>query len=200
MFLLFESIRYKNGVAENLFFHQQRVNRAFLELGGGMPIDLSNCLKNANNIPNNDDIVYKCKIQYNLTGNVQVSFEPYRIKKIITASIHEMGSHDYQHKYTNRNWINNILLNAGTDEIILTQNGIIKDANYANLVFFDGNQWITPLHPLLLGTRRDSLLKEGVIKEAEIHLQDLNKFKAVKFMNAMMLWEESPMLNLTNIV
>ena len=112
--------------------------------------------------------------------------------------MHDIGDNDYVHKYSNREWINNILLKSGNDDVIFTKNGIVKDASYANLVFFDGQNWITPSQPLLLGTRRASLIAAGIIKEALIQIKDLPKYNTVKLINAMMLWEESPTILLHN--
>ena len=80
--------------------------------------------------------------------------------------------------------------------MILAHNGFIKDASYANLAFFDGKNWVTPSHPLLMGTRRASLLNTQLITESPIHVKDLEKFIFLKCINAMMLWEESPILKL----
>ena len=85
---------------------------------------------------------------------------------------------------------------SGTDEIIFVDKGLIKDASYANLALFDGVNWFTPKIPLLLGTRRAALLEDGIINEKEISLADLHKYKQVKFINAMMSWEESPTLTI----
>lgn len=195
MYPLFETIRYKNGIAENLHLHQLRVERSLFELGGTKPIQLANIIEKHTELPKNDNCIYKCKVYYNLTGNAQVSFEPYFIRKIKTISIQEIGHFQYKYKYSNRDWINTILLKSGTDEVIFTQNGFLKDASYANVAFLDGEQWITPKQPLLIGTRRDALLKAGVIYENEVLTSDFKKFSAVKFINAMMLWEESPIVH-----
>lgn len=196
MYPLFESIRYKNGVPENLELHQKRVDNTLMHLRANTSIVLSDHISLHADIPGMDNKVYKCRFRYDLTGNVSVHFEPYRIKNILTASIRDIGSNIYPFKYSDRDWINEIVINAGTDEVILTQNEFIKDASYANLVFFDGVKWITPNQPLLMGTRRAALLKAGIINEAPIEIKDLNKFVDFKLINAMMLWEESPSLKL----
>jgi 4-amino-4-deoxychorismate lyase len=192
MYPLFESIRYKNGVPENLEFHQKRVDNTLMHLRANTSIVLSDHISLHADIPSMDNKVYKCRFRYDLTGNVSVHFEPYIIRNILTASMQDIGSNIYPFKYTDRGWINKIVITAGTDEVILTQNEYIKDASYANLAFFDGVKWITPNQPLLMGTRRAALLKAGIIIEAPIEIKDLNKFVDFKLINAMMLWEESP--------
>jgi 4-amino-4-deoxychorismate lyase len=80
--------------------------------------------------------------------------------------------------------------------VILTHKGFIKDASYANLAFFDGKTWMTPSQPLLMGTRRASLINAKTIIESPIQVKELEKFSFVKCINAMMLWEESPMIKI----
>ena len=199
MYPLFESIRYKNGIPENLEFHQQRVDYTLLQLNVTSPIILADHIYLHANKPDRDNQVYKCRLQYDLIGEVNIRFEPYTIRNINTFSIHDIGSKVYQYKYADRIWINEILTNSGTDEVILTQNGYIKDTSYANLVFFDGLDWITPSQPLLMGTRRAALLKAGIIREAPLHSNDLKNFVEFRLINAMMLWEECPIYKLEGI-
>ena len=199
MYPLFETIRYKNGVAENLSLHQQRVDYTLMQLGASTSLVLADQIAMIANKPNSDDKVYKCRLQYNLIGEVDIAFEPYEIKNIQTISIQDMGDHVYPFKYADRTWIKEILANAGTDEVILSQRGFIKDASYANLVFFDGAKWVTPDKPLFMGTKRAALLQKGVITEAPIKIKDLKRFTFFKLINAMMLWEESPNIAMDKI-
>lgn len=196
MYPLFETIRYKNATPENLDLHQQRVDYTLLQLNAKESISLSDHISLHADKPGLDNKAYKCRLQYDLTGNVSIHFESYTIKKMNTISIQDIGSNAYPFKYSDRIWINEIVANSGTDEVILTQNGYIKDASYANLVFFDGVKWITPNQPLLMGTRRSALLKAGIIFETTIQIKDLNNFVDFKLINAMMLWEESPSFKL----
>jgi len=199
MYPLFESIRYKNGILENLSLHQQRLDYTLMYLRANISIELSDHIILHADKPSMDNNVYKCRFRYDLIGNVNILFEPYTIRNIHTVSIQDIGSNVYPFKYSDRVWLKEILTKAGTDEVILTKNGDIKDASYANLVFFDGTNWITPNQPLLMGTRRAALLKAGIIIEAPIHIKDLNNFVDLKLINAMMLWEESPIIKLESI-
>jgi 4-amino-4-deoxychorismate lyase len=189
MYQFFETIRYKNGVLENLPFHQHRVNRTLVNYN---KFDLSIIQPPIGLLP---EQVYKCRVKYNLAADFEVTFEPYKIKLIKNCLLAEIGDNKYDYKYTNRNWLNEALQLAGTDEIIFTSEGVIKDASYANLAFFNGSNWFTPKCPLLLGTRRAALIEEGIINEMEIRLQDLHQYKSMKLINAMMLWEESAILS-----
>jgi 4-amino-4-deoxychorismate lyase len=196
MYLLFETIRFKNGIAENLIFHQQRLDYTLMQLRANTSIILADHINLHADKPSMDNKIYKCRIRYDLTGDVHLHFEPYTLRNIQTVSLQDMGTNEYPFKYADRTWLKEIVNNAGTDDVILTQNGYLKDASYANLVFFDGKNWITPSQPLLMGTRRAALLKEGIIIEASIQIKDLNNFVEFKLINAMTLWKESPSFTL----
>jgi 4-amino-4-deoxychorismate lyase len=189
MYPFFETIRYVNGILENLSYHQARINRTISTLGGKTAIHLDK-IQLVHDFEK--DIVYKIKCIYNLEGAYHIEKEIYHKKIIQTVSIHQAALEEYQYKYTNRTWLNDALKNAGTDEIIIVQNNMVKDGNYANLVFFNGTEWHTPLHPLLLGTHRARLIDENKIIEKNITLSDLANYTSLKYINAMMLWEESP--------
>ena len=197
MYPFFETIRYKNGILENVSYHQARINRTLHALGGNTPIQLDK-IQLLHDFEK--DIVYKIKCLYNLEGAYHIEKAVYQKKIIQTVAIHQAAQEEYQFKYTNRTWLNDALKNAGTDEMIIVQNNMIKDGNYANLVFFNGSEWHTPLHPLLLGTHRARLIDENKIIEKDITLSDLANYTILKYINAMMLWEESPEIEIGHLV
>jgi len=197
MYPFFETIRYVNGVLENVSYHQARINRTVSALGGKTYIQLDK-IQLVHDFEK--DIVYKIKCLYNLEGAYHIEKAVYHKKTIQTVSIHQAAQEEYQYKYTNRNWLNDALKNAGTDEMIIVQNNMIKDGNYANLVFFNGSEWHTPLHPLLLGTHRARLIDQNKIIEKDITISDLSSYTKLKFINAMMLWEESPEIEIGHLV
>lgn len=198
MFPFFETIRYSNAVAENLFFHQQRVERTFIQFGEVCTIDITSIdLKSvAEKNGATSDGVFKCKIIYDLKGNIQISFEPYQIRTIQSFTILDIGGNDYALKFTDRTWINDAVKSVTTDEVIFAKDGVLKDASYANIVLFDGKDWVTPANPLLLGTKRALLLSENRIKTKEIRQDQLKEYQSLKFINAMMHWDESPTIGL----
>jgi 4-amino-4-deoxychorismate lyase len=197
MYPFFETIRYKNGILENVSYHQARINRTLRALGGNTPIQLDK-IQLVQDFEK--DIVYKIKCLYNLEGALHIEKEIYNKKIIKNVSIHLAAQEEYQFKYTDRTWLNEALKKRGTDEIIIVQNNIIKDGNYANLVLFNGIEWHTPKNPLLLGTQRTRLIDENKIIEKVITLSDLANYTTLKYINAMMLWEESPEIEIGQIV
>jgi len=196
MYLFFETIRYQNGILENVPFHQARMNRTLKVFEKNTSIFI-------NEIPLEFDFkmdeVYKIRILYNVEGNYKVEYELYKLKKINTVAISLINQEEYSFKYTNRHWLNEALEKAGTDEIIIVKDEIIKDGNYANLVFYNGTEWHTPKNPLLLGTHRARLIDENKIIQKEIKIMDLANYEKVKFINAMMLWDESPEIAINNV-
>jgi 4-amino-4-deoxychorismate lyase len=198
MFPFFETIRYKDALAENLFYHQQRVERTFMHFGEICHLDITRIdLKSeAEKKGAINNAVYKCKIMYDLKGNIKISFEPYQIRAIKTFTIVDIGSNEYSSKFTNRTWINDAVKTVASDEVIFAKDGVLKDASYANIVLYDGFSWITPKSPLLLGTKRASLLDAQQIIEQDILAEQLGNFKKLKFINAMMHMDESPCIDL----
>ena len=199
MYPFFETIRYINGTAENLHFHQDRVNNTLLQSGANKPVALQQVIDACEHKPTCVDIVYKCRVKYDLTGRYDIGFELYTIKQIKSLSIVDIGNQSYTYKYSNRDWLNQLLKATGTDEVLLMQNGLVKDATYANLAFYNGLKWITPKEPLLYGTRRAQLIQNGIITEEIVTVEGLHRFTLVKPVNAMLTWEEAPILNLNLI-
>jgi 4-amino-4-deoxychorismate lyase len=189
MFQFIESIRIKDGRIERLDYHQSRVNRTFLNFGKSPFLQLNGIIT-----PNalNASGVVKCRVQYDLQQVLDITYSTYALKQIRSISLVELEGRKYDFKYADREWITNLLLNAGTDEIIMTDQGIVKDASYANLAFYDGESWYTPQIPLLEGTQRAFLLEANKIQVADIRTSNLHQYQMVKFINAMMTWEESP--------
>jgi len=68
---------------------------------------------------------------------------------------------------------------------LIVKNSLITDTSIANIAFFDSIRWVTPALPLLKGTTREKLLREGKIFEENIHVDDLERFSKVALMNAM---------------
>jgi 4-amino-4-deoxychorismate lyase len=191
MFQFIESIRINEGSVERINLHQSRVNKTFLYFGKPVFFQLQE-LVNADSVKERG--VVKCRVKYDLNRIYEITYTDYAVRKIESISLVELSGRKYDFKYAERGWITDFLSNSGTDEIIMTDQGVIKDASYANLAFFDGKCWYTPLNPLLEGTHRSHLLETKMIYPKEIKISDLHHYSEVKFINAMMTWEESPTL------
>jgi 4-amino-4-deoxychorismate lyase len=191
MFQFIESIRINEGSVERINLHQSRVDKTFLYFGKPVFFQLQ-ALVNADSVKERG--VVKCRVKYDLSSIHEITYTDYAVRKIESISLVELSGRKYNFKYAERGWITNFLSNSGTDEIIMTDQGLIKDASYANLAFFDGKCWYTPLNPLLEGTHRSHLIETKMIYPKEIKIGDLHHYSEVKFINAMMTWDESPTL------
>ena len=86
------------------------------------------------------------------------------------------------------------------EKIVIVKQGFITDTSYANIVFFDGHKWFTPVSPLLKGTKRTFLLDKKIIEETEIRIDDLEKFKKARLINAMIDFEDKVEILVENII
>jgi 4-amino-4-deoxychorismate lyase len=182
----FESIRVKDGIAEQLGFHQLRVNKTLKAFdASNHSIELASIVQQLV-LP--ADGLFKLKISYDLNGNYQSAFTPYQYKQIQNFALVDIKEQSYDYKFSNRDWINEALIQSGKDEIMMHDGGLIKDCSYTNIVFYDGVNWYTPAVPLLEGTQRAKLIEEGIIQPKALYVQDIPNFKKFKCINAMLNW------------
>lgn len=191
--LFVETIKIKNGKARALPYHQARMERTIRRFFPSFPsftsfpsiasadINLSSLIS-----PKEEMDFYKARVVYGAQGVEAIEYAPYKMKEIHSLKVVEDDSIDYTYKSTDRSALNALAAQKGDcDEIIIIKNGLITDTSFTNLALFDGNRWLTPKHPLLLGTKRAQLLEAGIIEEAELTLEDLRKAEKVSLFNAM---------------
>lgn len=185
----FESIRVKEGIAENLDFHQARVHKTLNAFDASYnSIELMTIVQELI-LP--AEGLFKLRVSYDLNGNHQSSFTAYQYKQIQNFALVDMKGQSYDYKFSNRNWINEALAESGKDEIMMHDRGLIKDCSYTNIAFYDGANWFTPATPLLEGTQRAKLIQESVISPKALHINDLPNFIEFKCINAMIHWEDA---------
>jgi 4-amino-4-deoxychorismate lyase len=183
----FESICINDGVAENLHFHQARVNKTLNAFDASQhSIDLTKIIQQLV-LPTVG--LFKLRISYDLNGNYEAKCNPYQYKQINDFALVDIKGHRYDYKYANRDWINEALAQYGKDEIIIHDDGLIKDCSYTNIVFFDGANWYTPESPLLEGTQREKLIQEGIITPKALYVSEVPNFQKFKCINAMIHWD-----------
>jgi 4-amino-4-deoxychorismate lyase len=180
-----ESIKILNGVPQHLHYHNERFNRTLKDFYGiSSNLDLGDVLKRQKQQIGlglvKATIEYDKKIQ-------EIRFQNYTLRKIKNLRLIEAGDLDYSYKFANRSQLNELLNKRGDfDEIIIFKNNYLTDSSYSNLAFYDGNQWFTPLHPLLKGTCRQRLINENKIIEAPIKIDDFKKYQICSLINAML--------------
>ena len=182
-----ETIKIKNGKALALPYHQARMERTICRFFPSFPSLASEEIKLSSLIsPNEEMHLYKARVVYGAQGVEAIEYAPYKMKEIHSLKVVEDNNIDYTYKSTDRNALNVLVAQKGDcDEIIIVKNGLITDTSFTNLALFDGNNWLTPKHPLLHGTKRAQLLEAGIIEEAELTLEDLRKAEKVSLFNAM---------------
>ena len=194
---LVESLKLKDGVIQHISYHQKRLDRAMDELiPEAQKIDLAGIIS----IPEKcHSGVYKVRVLYGHSVD-KIEFEPYVFRKIQSLKIVHHESIDYHLKYSDRQILNELFaLRGNCDDIIVIKNGFVTDSFAANLLFFDGEKWLTPETSLLKGTKRQFLLDQGIISEAEIRETDIRNYQKVGLINAMIDFEEMPMIPVIQI-
>lgn len=184
MFHLFETIRIEDGVPQHLSWHQSRLNesytRYFKRHGG--PV-----LEEVIRVPAEySEGIVKCRFLYNRSAHTS-EFSHYSPRKIRSLKLVKGDHIGYSMKYTARDSIQQLFgRREDCDDILIIQKGRITDTSYTNIVLFNGENWITPIYPLLEGTCRARLTSEGRIREGDIRVEDLEHYRHFRLINAML--------------
>lgn len=182
MYRLIETIKLCDGIAQNLNYHNLRLNHARKELFG-----LQEATDLAREIRVPDEFskgLYKCRVIYSEEIK-EIQYEPYVIKRIKSLKIVYDNSISYSYKFQNRDSLNQLFsLREQADDVIIVKNEFITDSSFCNLVFENTNGLVTPSTPLLKGTKREKLLVEKNIYEKEIRIDDLKNYQYVHLINA----------------
>jgi 4-amino-4-deoxychorismate lyase len=180
---LFESIKVLDGVLLHLEYHQERVSRSRRELFGyedtldlaGIPVP-----------PECRMGLFKLKVTYK-QAVISVNVEPYSPRPVRSLKLIYAGSVDYKYKYEERSVLNALFRQRGDcDDILIVKGGRITDTSYSNIAFLDGDDWVTPVNPLLKGTCRARLIAGGILRQAEIKPADLSRYSRATLINAML--------------
>ncbi|MDX1941372.1 MAG: aminotransferase class IV [Saprospiraceae bacterium] len=189
-----ETIQIKNRRLCNIRYHNERLNRT-RKIVYNCNDELS--LEEIITIPADlDNNIYKCRVIYDININI-IEFQPYQIKPIHSIQLVEDNDIDYHYKWLDRTRFAEHLAKTKADDILIIKNGYLSDTSYANVAFFNGQKWFTPATPLLAGTCRQRLLDEDKIIPEALQIKDLKHFHFIKLLNAMLDWEESPMLEIS---
>ena len=185
---LLETIKIEDGQVMNIEWHNRRCNRSRLELfDEKKPLNLEEFIE-----PPQKGL-FRCRILYDSEIN-SVEYIPYTPKKIKSFKIVKSNI-NYSYKYSDREELNKLLDNA-YDDIIIEKNGLLTDTTIANIAFYDGKQWSTPLNPLLEGTIREKLLSEEFLVLKNIKSEDIKNYSHFALMNAMIGFQIQKNINI----
>lgn len=185
MFQFVESIKFFNGKAFNLEFHQERLDYTRkVHFPDEERLLLSEIIKEPVGLESEQ--LYKLRIVYGKAVD-DIIYERYTPRSIKQYYLMVCPTDfDYIFKTINRAFFDNARKYLKADEdYIYVKNGFISDTSFANLVFSDGHKLYTPSTPLLKGTKRAYYLKKGIVQEEEIKVSQLTKFKSFTTINAM---------------
>jgi len=220
---LLETIKIQNGEIYNLFYHNNRIihsRKNLLGLSGIFNINDFIKIKKLNSASSvltvntsaltplktskelafnvDHDLCYKLRVIYS-KDILDADISPYKIKKISSLKIIKDNNIEYSYKYENREYLNSLFIQREScDDILIVKNNLIADSSFANLIFFDGTNYITPSKPLLNGTKREKLLQENKIIASDIKVEDIASFQKAFLINAMVDLNEMP-LEIKNI-
>lgn len=189
-----ETMRVVDGQIANLNAHLFRMRNTIIESFGAnsdlpnlcslvVPIDAKKCR-----------IVYDTQIQ-------SIEFSDYEPRRVTSLKLVEASPElDYHLKYADRSDLLSLReRRADCDDILIVKNGYITDTSYSNVVFTDGNVFVTPNSFLLPGTMRSLLLQKGEIAEASITIEDIKNYTHVALINAMLPLHTVPFIPVSNI-
>jgi len=198
MYRLLETIKIKDGVMQNVFLHNQRMNNSRLLLFGK---DNFINLEEEIDLEDDDfDGIFKCRVLYSNAIEI-VEILPYQIKKINTLKMVIDNSISYDYKFEDRKDIANLFLKKeNCDDVLIIKDGFVTDTSYCNIVFDTGNKLITPSTPLLKGVKRQQLLNEKIIEEQEIKQTDIKLFSRAFLINSMFDLDDKMEIAVKNII
>lgn len=181
---LIESICIENGEPQRLAVHQERVDRAFMQLfPGEAPLHLTRLFQ-SQQLPGQG--IHKARLVYTHAGISEFTIEPYGIRPHRRIGLVEAPGFQYPHKFEDRRFFQSLFrLHPTLDDFIILHGGLLTDSTYCNLALHDGTGWYTPATCLLPGIRRHYYMKKGIVHTARIEVGQLRQYKRIAFINAM---------------
>ena len=178
--VLLETIRCEGGTPLHLPYHQQRLDETLRSLGVDRNYELQSLI-----LPP-DGGIWRCRFLYGAEG-YETEFHPYAPRTFSSLKLIRADTLDYPHKYADRQALDLLYRQRGEcDDVLIVQNGLLRDTTIANIALLIGGKWLTPQQPLLRGTTRARLLEEGVLVPAPLCIEDLAGAERIALMNAMM--------------
>lgn len=178
---LFETCLVVDGEVKNRRDHDARVACSSRELWNQsiqLPWDVLEA-----EIPKEGQI--RLRVEYNADGVARVDSRPYFESEMTLVRLFETFL-IYNHKFADRNDLEAIYKHRGAaHDVLMVIDGLVTDTTMANVAIFDGTHWLTPRKPLLLGTCRARMIRQGLLKETDITEADIREAQSVVIMNAL---------------
>ena len=177
-----ETICLENGQAWNLQRHNERMNRTRRAFWGNAvrTLKLEDWIR-----PEAFDACTRCRVVYG-ENILKVEYFPYRMREVKSLKLVVCDEADYSYKHADRSLLDRLFAEREeADDVLIVRKGLLTDTSIANIALFDGLNWYTPEHPLLKGTRRQTLLDENLVIERDIKADDIHNYLKIRLFNAM---------------
>lgn len=178
-----------------LVLHQERTDRTCRELYGlSAGPDLAEVLVVYPVPARLCSGVVKCRVVYGPSGVEKVEYFKYILPVVGSLLAVEDNTIEYAYKFCDRSrlsaWRDKAVA-AGYGDALIVRNGFVTDTTFCNVAFrlagsFPG-LWHTPAVPLLRGTMRECLVKQGAVVPSDISLESLRdgRYDRIALFNAM---------------
>lgn len=183
---LLETIRIESGFAVHLDYHQERMDRC----AGQDTFSLNHYISDSVMLPPLG--LWKLRLVYDKETILYHELMPYVPRLISSLKIIHASNLNYSQKFEDRTDLNILYQQKDDcDDILILQNNLICDTSFSNILFFNGQRWVTPDTPLLAGTARSRLLHEKRITSQCISICDLPRFSHFMLINALLDFDET---------
>ena len=181
--LFSEVIRVQDGVLCHPELHAARMDRTARRIWGGTAGDRLAELAVPADLRTGR---VKCRIVYG-AERFEVTYAAYVPRTVHTLSLAQDDTLEYAYKYLDRGALNRLHDRVAADEVLIVRRGLLTDTSYTNIVLEDAaGDRFTPAEPLLRGTMRERLLREGWITERVIRADRLGDYRCIHLINAML--------------
>lgn len=210
MSLLLETILYRHGKLQHLPWHQARFDQTRGELFGQHDsFDLSayfetwrNAQPHSFGVDAAEGYYHRYRILYDAHGIHFAEMVKTKRRTVKTLQLIFDDSLEYAYKWADRQALERHFssITGKADDFLLVHRGLLTDTYTANIVFWDGQRWVTPAKPLLKGTKRAQLLAQKLIEPADLRISDLAHFQEARLINASTDLEDSGGIQIGNIL
>jgi 4-amino-4-deoxychorismate lyase len=198
MCLLLESLKIFENNIFNIKYHNLRMNRSRKELFDSK--DLLDLKDHVIPPPESGQYVIKCRVLYDREIE-KIEYKNYIKRSVKTLKAVYSDNILYEHKFADRSYIDSLFAERnGCDDILIIKEGMITDTSFSNIIFYDGERWISPARPLLKGTKLMQLEDEGKVYFENIRPDDLGRYQKAMLINAMIDFNEDNIIDIGNII
>lgn len=207
--LFIETLMLRSGKLLRTELHQERMRHSLekelARLGEGYNSPLLAQLSSPSPWPKVEDFLshqhlapettYRLTLGYDLHGICSIRLIPYE-RRILRALRPVMlpPNFDYSLKWADRSFFDQVKATMPRDEepLFLRSDGTITDTSYTNVLVELDEGLFTPARPLLRGTQRSYLLKEGLIQEDDtLTLEKIRSARRILLINALLPLDEA---------